>query len=354
MHRYLIISAALICGSAAFAAENDEATASFCKYVTEQATAQRDLLRTPSVVLGPTQPSLGTAAQLIAGLSNSLSDDRKAGLTTAYANKTCTLYGATTDAQQHLNYALPSIEKDVLNHRLQLIDDASKFLDSLIASNIKSIEAQNLTRPAVYALESAKQRLDTNRISTSLEITSAHVPTLSNEPLRNLVNAKLQAEDEAQEASIKLSKQTAWDVKLEAGAHRQVTQLNTTSSRLGPYGGFTLTYNLSRSAADRHFDNSRAAYLNWKRTQFDDVAQEAELMKQQIVATIKLQQDQLRVLEDRDQEIGKELSILEGVETSAALGYKNQLLADQAVLRVDLEDVKYRSVRLQEYLTDNF
>src|SRR5262249_18937283 len=119
----------------------------YCEYVIEQATAQRDLLLTPNAVAGVTQPNTGEPMQLVWGLSSSLSNVRKAGLTMDAARKNCELYWATTAAQQDIQYALPSLEKEALEHRLELIQQASAKLDDLIGATTKMVDAQNLTRP---------------------------------------------------------------------------------------------------------------------------------------------------------------------------------------------------------------
>jgi hypothetical protein len=322
--------------------------------VTEQASAQRDLLRTPSVVLGPIQPSAGTPPQMILGLTNSLADDKKASLTMKAARTTCALYNAQSEAQLRIYYALPSIEKDVLRHRLDMIQQASDNLDKIIADNSKLVDAQNLTRPAVYSLRAAKLRLDTSRTVTLAGIASPYVPKLSDTPLRVLVGEKLEAEEVNQKALARVAKEDGWDLKLTGGAHRQLNQSSTTFPRTGGFGEFSLTYNFGRRAAERHLDGSVSAYIDWKKNQLDDVVQQALILKQQILDSISIQEAQLKLLLDHDAEIAQDLQSLTGVETSSALSFKNQLLADKTVLRVDVNDVQFRLERLHEYLKTNF
>src|ERR1700690_3811321 len=121
----LLIAAALLCCTAVFAGENEAAENAYCKYITEQANAQRDLLRSPSLIAGPTQPSAGTTPQMVFGLTGSLADNLKAPLTTKAARTACDLYAATAEAQQHNYYAAAKIEKDSLMHRLDLVERAS-------------------------------------------------------------------------------------------------------------------------------------------------------------------------------------------------------------------------------------
>lgn len=116
---------------AAFAADGkdkDKDQLAFCEYVTQQAAAQRDLLLAPNAVAGITQPNTGLPTQLVWGVSGSLSSMRKAGLTMDAARKNCELYSASTSAQQDIQYALPSLEKQALQNRLGLIQHASENL----------------------------------------------------------------------------------------------------------------------------------------------------------------------------------------------------------------------------------
>src|SRR5262249_15812203 len=90
----LAVSAQAASGPTPVGLEADQQA--YCEYVTQQAQAQRDLLLTPNAIVGFTQPETGLPAQLVWGLSSSLSDIRKAGLTMDAARKNCDLYSATT------------------------------------------------------------------------------------------------------------------------------------------------------------------------------------------------------------------------------------------------------------------
>jgi hypothetical protein len=356
--------AVLLLSSLAFAGDdadivqaNKNAVPAFCTSILEQAKAQRDELRTPAAISGVTQPNTGLPPQLVFGVTNSLANDRKAGLTMTVAYKTCNLYAAATEAQQHLLYALPSLEKDVLRHRLATIQETSDHLDALIADNMKIVDAGNSTRPAVYALQGAKVRLDASRTAALTGIASPYVPPLSDAPIRELVASKMAAEDAAEKAGIKLAKQASWDVGLSVGAHRQLSSTsspNSSVSPVGAYGEFSLTYNLGRHAINKHLDASAKAYDEWKNTQYDDVSNQARVLKQQIGDTIVIQEEQLKVLLSHDAEIEKNLRALDGVETSNAVMFRNELLADQLILRVDVSDVQFRIAHLKQFVADNF
>lgn len=355
MKTYLIPAILLLSVAVSYGQGADvQGTTDFCRYTQEQADAQRDLLRTPNAIVGPIQPSTGTAPQMVFGVQESLSSLWKSHLTIKLANSTCALYRNTTAAQMHVLYALPGVEKQVLQHRLDLIQQASDELDGLIVDNGKYVDAHNLTKPALYTLQSAKVRLDMSRTEALTGLTTPYVPTLSTTPLRELVNAKMASEGDFQKASVRLQKQNAWDIKLEGGEHQQLSQVSSGQSSGGLYGEFSLTYNFGGRAANHHLDKSVAAYTQWKSSQFDDVTEQSRILKQQISDTIKIQQDQLGILVIHDGQINDNLTSVEGVDSTAALTFKTQLTADKIVLEVDIKDVQFRIATLNEYLQTNF
>src|ERR1700674_4857220 len=93
---------------------------SYCKYVQETAQADGLRLRTPAATGGMTQPNTGTAPQLYAGLTGSLSDYRKGKLTVEAARANCSLYKNTSAAQQAIQYAASYLEQQTLTHRIGL------------------------------------------------------------------------------------------------------------------------------------------------------------------------------------------------------------------------------------------
>jgi hypothetical protein len=343
--------------SVAASTQYEEGDAAFCTYTIEQALGQRDLFRTPSLTVSPTRPSIGTPPQLVIGVASRLSDVRKASLIMKAAYEACAVYKSTTEAQIHLLYAIPSIQKEVLLNRLRLIQASTDTLDALISDNRRLVDAHNLTIQAVYVLESARVRLDAERTTTLASLASAYVPEgLSTVPLRTLVAEYLDNEDRAQKAEVRLQKQGSWDIQLDAGVHQPLSTdwSRGTTNRTGLYAAANLTYKFGRKTSGKHFDNSVLAHNEWKKTQFDDVAAEAALLKKQIEGAIHIQTDQLKILFEHEGEIEKNLRALDGVDTNNAIGFRNNLLADRLMLRLEVDDVKFRLTRLEQYLTSNF
>src|SRR5215469_18021979 len=183
----MVMSAVVLLASAGAFARSQSDSQAYCEYAREQATARRDLLLTPSATAGVTQPETGLPTQLVWGLSSSLSNVRKAGLTMDAARKNCELYGATTAAQQSIQYAMPALEKQALQHRLELIQRASGTLDELISNTGEMVDAQNLTRPMLFFLQTTKIKLDADRADTQTKIAALYTPDLAAKPLKQLV-----------------------------------------------------------------------------------------------------------------------------------------------------------------------
>ena len=352
----ILIFSVLVLASMSAVAQNERADSEFCKYTNEQAMAQRDQLRTPQAVIGPIQPSTGTPPQFVIGLSNSLSDDKKALLTMKVAQQTCALYVATSEAQMHLLYAIPSIEKEILANRLRLIDDATSQLNQLIAENSKLLDSHNLTVTAVYMLSSAKVRLDESRTTALTGIASPYVPKLSETPIRELVPDKLAHDRETMKAMTNLNRQSTWDIQLSVGAHRRLPSniSDVGTNAWGAYGAFNLNYNLGRHAVASHLEKSVDAYVAWRKSQFDDVAMQAVVLKRQMEDTVTAQKPQLEAMLQHDADITQQLKALEGLDTNNAIAFRNQLLADQIMLRVNIQDEQFCITRFEQFIAANF
>jgi hypothetical protein len=343
------LAIAILLIPAAFAGDDDQQA--YCKYVTQQAAAQRDLLRTPDAIAGFTQPNTGLPQQVVWGVSGSLSNVRKAGLTMEAARKDCELYGATASAQQAIQYALPSLEKQALEHRLGLIQHASENLDALLTTTIKMLDAQNITRPMAFALQTTKIKLEADRADTQSKMVALYAPQLSDRSIKELVAEKQGSEANERRAQDKLTRQNDWDVALSVGAHQQ---FNPLVGNPEAYGEVTVSYNLASRAINKHLDQSANAYDDWKRVQEGDVIRNAEVLKQQIVNGISVQDGRLKSLQEEQKQIESNLLILGRAETTAAMDFLNQLSTAKLLLEIEIGDASFRLDLLREYLGKNF
>jgi hypothetical protein len=350
---------AILFTPAAFAADAKDSDAkntnkdqqAFCRYVTEQAAAQRDLLMVPTAVAGITQPNTGLPMQAVWGVSGSLAGVRKGVLTMDAARKNCELYSATTSTQQDIQYALPSLEKQALQHRLDLIQQASENLDALLATTTKMVEAQNMTRPMAFALQTTKIKLDADRSDTQTKIVSLYTPPLSGRPVKELVAEKQNREANEQKALDKLNRQNDWDVALSVGEHQQISPW--VDSR-GAYGEVSISYNLASHAINKHLDHTADAYDDWKKVQEGDVIRNADILKQQVVEGISAQDGRLKALQEEQKQIESNLQLAGSADTTAALDFHNQLTTAQLLLQIEIGDASFRLDRLREFLQKNF
>jgi len=338
------------CGIAA--AQNPAADQqAYCAYLTEQAQAQSELLRTPSGVASFTQPDTGLPTQLVAGATVSLAGVKKAGITLDAARKNCDLYKASTGVQQYLQYALPNIERQALTNRLVLIAEASKSVDGLIADTTKMVEAQNMTRPMLLELQMTKIKLEADRADTQTKISAIYVPVLAAQSLKEQVAAKQASDVMEQQALDKLARQNNWDVALTVGAHQQISPF---ASGVEPYGEVTATYNFASRAIDRHLDRSVDAYAGWKKVQEGDAARSMDVLKGQVNESIAAQQSRLDSLRQESAEIVKNLELVSAPDTSAALDFRNQLTSTRILLGIEMKDSSFRLERLREFMSVNY
>lgn len=343
----LILAGPLVAEEATVARDQQ----SYCDYVTQQALAQRDLLRTPNAVAGFTQPTADLPTQLFWGVSSSLANIRKASLTTNAARANCDVYAATTSAQQAIQYAVPILEKQALEHRLTLIQQALDDLDGLIAKTTKMVEAQNLTKPMLFALQTTRIKLNADRDDTQSRIAALYTPDLGETSLKELVAQKQSSEVELQKAQEKLSRQNDWDVSFSLGARQQA---NSLTGNVGAYGEVTLSYNLGSRAINKHLDQAAEAYDNWKTVQEGDVARNAEVLHQQLLSGITVQENRLKSLEEEKQQIEDNLKLVSGTDTTAALDFSNQLSSTELLLGIEIGDAGFRLQQMREFVEKNF
>jgi len=343
------LAMAMLLIPAAFAGDEDQRA--YCKYVTQEAAAQRDLLLTPNAVAGLAQPNTGLPTQLVWGASGSLSNMKKAGLTVDEARKNCELYRAAASAQQAIQYAMPSLEKQAQQHRLGLIQQASERLDALLGTTTKMLDAQNVTRPMAFALQTTKIKLEADRADTQSKIAAIYAPELSDRPVKELVTEKQNSEVNERRALNKLSRQNDWDVALSAGAHQQINPL---IGNPGAYGEVSVSYNLASRAINKHLDQAADAYDDWKKVQEGDVVRNAAVLKQQVVSGISVQDSRLKALEEEKKQIESNLQLLGAGETTAVLDFRNQLSTAQLLLEIEIGDASFRLDELREFLGRNF
>ena len=345
-----LLAAGLLCSAPAIARGQQEQQA-YCTYLMEQAQAQRNLLRTPTATAGFTQPETGLPMQLVGGATLGLSDVRKAELTMEVARKNCELYKAATGAQQEIQYAVASLEKEALLNRLSLIEQASKSLDTLTAQTTKMLEARNATQLMLFTLQTTRIRLEADRADTHSKLSAIYVPALSDQSLKELVTQKQNSEDGAQRVQDKLSRQNNWDVALTVGVHQQV---NPVAQGTQPYGQVSVSYNLASRSINRHLDRAVEAHGEWKKVEESDVVRQMEVLRQQLVECAMVQEAKLKSLEEENKQLEKNLQLVAAPDTSAAFDFHNQLAATQLMLQIETGDAAFRIGRLHEYLARNY
>lgn len=348
--RVLMLASAFLLPASVFGAGQDDPQA-YCTYVMEQAQAQRDLLRTPAAVAGLTQPETGLPPQIVGGASLGLSNLRKAGLTVEAARKNCELYKANLAAQQTILYAVSNLEREALQNRLVLIDQAEKSLDDLMEKTSKMVEAQNATRVMLFSLETTKIKLDADRADTQAKISALYAPALSDRPLKELVAEKQSGEVDQQKVLDQLDRQNNWDVALSVGVHQQV---NPVAQGAQPYGAVTVTYNLGSRAINKHLDRAAQAYDEWKKVQEGDVVRGMEVLRQQLTGNAGVQESKLKSLQEESGRIEKTEQLVASPDTSVALDFHNQLTVSQLLLQIETGDATFRIAQVREYLANNF
>ena len=166
-------------------------------------------------------------------------------------------------------------------------------------------------------------KLDADRADTQSKIAALYIPPLTSQPLKQQVAAKQAADVEDQKSLANLTL---------IGMAKEDFDM----------------------AIDKHLDRSVTAYGDWKKVQEGDVERGMQELRQQVTEQIRAQQDRLKSLQQESSEVDKNLKLVAGADTSAALDFRNQLTSTQILLGVESGDATYRIEQLQKFINANF
>lgn len=323
---------------------------SYCNYVEEQGKAQSLALAAPNITAGIT-PNQGLKPQLFLGLTDSVNNIRKGKLTMEVARKNCDLYKDSVTVQERITYDMQSLERDALDHKLALINDAIKQSDALIEQNARILDAHNIPLQSIYGLQKERLVLEEARQQTSVALAQIYLPALSTESLTELADIQFQSSVANQKSTFDLAKLNLWDLSGQVGAECPLSPVLAPGT---PYVGVTFTYNLGSVAAKRHYAAALDAFGDWKQAQVGDVMQSVQAFHVTVGKAADAQYSELNRLRTARRTIEDNLGVARNSDTIAALIFRNQLEADALALDVQIKDTEFRLAALNQYQRGNF
>lgn len=347
--KLFILAILLLTTIPVYAQSSDEQN--YCAYTTAKAEADATILKYPTIVAGAIQPNTGTQPQLYGGVSQSISNWRKAALIRRNAAKDCALYISTEDVTLKIQYSSQTLERETLYNRTIEIDRAVTNLNKMYADLSQKVDAGIITVQQIYAVQSARDKLQAERSDAIMRIASLNIPTYSDIPIKILLSIKWKNEQAKQEIDEKLAKADNWDVSLEAGSHQQLNPWII--GRPGMYGTFTFTYKLGSKKRNRSLDQANRMYMLWKYNQQTDAVQQAALLRNQLQASLHANEEQSIQLQTIYQQLESKLTVLAGLDTKEAIAFGSQLAVDKTVLNVEIANTSFRISQLKQFLQDN-
>jgi hypothetical protein len=119
-------------------------------------------------------------------------------------------------------------------------------------------------------------------------------------------------------------------------------QVNPVAQGAQPYGMVSVNYNLASPAINKHLDRAVEAHDEWKKLQEGGVVRGMEVLRQQLVDSVAVHEARLQSLQDESQQLDKNLQLVATPDTSAALNFRNQLVAAQLLLEIETVDASLR------------
>ena len=222
---------------------------------------------------------------------------------------------------------------------------------NLVSQNEKILEAGNIPRQSIYLLEKQRLALELDKQATATALAQIYVPHLSIEPLAELANEEFASNTENQRAQLQLTRLDNWDVNFQAGGEKPFTPFLTTPKA---YVGVSASYNLGSRAATRHDSAAMESFNQWQRAQVGGVQESVRVFHGVVSDLIAVQTAELSRLLAEQNKIDEARAAIEDCHTSTADTFRNQLMADGLILRVQVGDTEYRLSKLRSYIQENF
>jgi hypothetical protein len=329
----------------------------YCQYLDQQAKAEAIQLRTPISISGITQPTGGTPPQIFSGVQSSVSGIRKASATMALSRSTCAQYLNTEDATLRIAMAVPSLQKAALENRLQLLEQEQRALDKLIEDAQDRMDAQNLARPTLYALQSARAKVQADQNNTALAIAAIYIPeNVTSMPIAAIIRYSKELNALVQKDTNRIVSAANWDLKTDAGVRHQlgVQPGTTTTSATGPFAEATFTYNLGSKSVNKHLDAAAQSFTEWKEVQETDIVRQAAVLQKQLSDMQDTERFSLTRLGLVNANIITNLETVKDPQTANAYSFYLMIKADEFAMRVEMEDAQFRADEIQQFIQENF
>jgi hypothetical protein len=341
--RLLLICGVFVCAQPTLAATGES---EYCQSKVEAAKAQADILRAPTVVAGVTQsPLVGSPAQGITGLTESVQSFRKGSALVRASEADCALFLAQENLKLAVQYTIPALEREALNNRLSVDYEALHALDEIVAKSTVLLDARSLPRQTVYALQADRARVlqDIAQINTTIAAIP-DVPAQSN--LQALIDDEARAEASSETAFVKLGRTSNFDVQLTAGIRHTISPI--LNNELGGYGGFTVTYSLGARNSDRHLAAAARAAGTWNQSETGGATAMAHLLQQQLRDALVAQYSRLAILHQQEQAIRDNSTAIAQVSSQGARSFRTSLDADEILIRIEVMDAQFRIAKLSK------
>ena len=313
----------------------------YCKYIDHKNKAKANLLNSPDVVVRLQNSNNQDLLQnnFVSGLAKDLSDFRKAQLFKELIKDECTYYKWNHEAKLHIEYAIPQLQAQALQVKLQDIHAAKIKLEAILKTIQKKIDHQNDTLLHYYQIDSLLKRLQSEERDISATLSIQNFPPMQSINLKELLNRVDAAQRRRQATLNKLAKQYNWSVQLLAGAQQSIS--NNQKETISPYAGLSVRYNLGSLSSNGHIDNSLVDYMDWKKNQINGV-QNRLLDLISSVASLKLtQKQQLSALTLSYQTYGKLGKKLTNSESMRANQFNQQIGIDRMMMGIEINYLKH-------------
>jgi hypothetical protein len=313
----------------------------YCKYVTEKNQAKRRLLFSPDVIVQVQNTSNSYPFQnnFISGLSKNLSDLSKAKQVNQLIKDECQYYKMSQRATLQIQFAIPKVQTDALNFKLQQIKIAKNKLNNILGIIHKKIENQNDTLNSYYQVETALQKLEMADRNIRGDLAIQQLPKIEPLNLNKLMHDLGIAQKNRQATRNKLEKQNNWSLQLQAGAQQSLFYNQNQSVQ--PYLALFMRYNLGSVFANHKLDQSLTSYMNWKDRQINGMQNQLLVLIRSIAALRASELQRLHYLKQIYKKNDGLTKKMTGIASTKADHFGQKIEVDQIMMAIEIKYVQY-------------
>jgi hypothetical protein len=318
----------------------------YCELSAAQAESEARVLATPSAFVNVGDPSISSRI-VSAGISKSLSQSRRAGLTRELAAAECDVYRSSVAIKNSVESIPDRIEQLSLRTRIAGYERATVQAERNLATEKALLGAQEATLSEYTVAQELRDR-------TALGLAAMHQRASelagtvdpSTQAVSALITENTSAQARAASLAARIKSARGWDVNVLVGYRHDFG-----SGSQSPFVGMTATYSFGYSGASAASDRVGELTTKLLTEQRDGGLQRLQRLRQMLHGSLAAESLRKQSLEERSTAIHMQLERVGSLDTQAAKRVRRNMAVEQLITRTELEASAERIREINAWLS---